>query len=148
MKPNICVSARQSTRRRQPLDVRSCIDVPVFDVAQRLEPTEEAVRQEVQDFVALRLHAAAERRKKAQKLTKECGELEEGTLVLVKTNPISNLLQHVTSKMYELYRGPYAVKERKMKNCYGLVDPDTLEDVGSYNLTQLKLYHPPTGAWS
>ena len=53
----------------------------------------------------------------------------------------SSALDKEIKKFFLLYDGPYEVSEVKMENAYILIDLQTREIKGTYNVTQLKRYY-------
>ncbi|KAJ8893030.1 hypothetical protein PR048_005611 [Dryococelus australis] len=99
----------------------------------------EEMQKEVQELVRARLYSAAEEHKSKFKPSK-LSRFELGSLVLLKTNPISQLWANVTRKLFNLYEGPYEVCEVHKENCYGLRDCVTKGYVGRYNVASLRRY--------
>ncbi|KAJ8879485.1 hypothetical protein PR048_020093 [Dryococelus australis] len=97
----------------------------------------EEVLQEVQKLVKAYLFSAARKRKekfKSFKLTK----FEMGTIVLVRTNPISKFWAYLTKMLYKLYEGPKEICKVLKENCYGLRNKVTKEYLGMYNVAALR----------
>ena len=65
-----------------------------------------------------------------------------GDLVLIRTNPISDLANKITAKFSELFEGPYQVKELKGSATYVVAEVNNLESVhGIFNVRQMKPYY-------
>ena len=81
---------------------------------------------------------------RARKKNEESNKLKfnVGDLILIKTNPISDVLNKVTAKFCELYEGPYKVTSIKREATYEVSEINKPEAVrGVFNVRQLKSYH-------
>jgi len=92
------------------------------------------------ELVAERLESKAERRKRKHEEKNKIISYQEGELVLVRTHHLSDKLTKKIKKFFLLYEGPFEVKEVKLENAYVVVDPETKEKVGTYNVTELKKF--------
>ena len=88
-----------------------------------------------------RLLSKAEQRKRRHDRNLTPIQYEVGQLVLIKNHDQSSALNKEIKKFFLLYDGPYEVSEEKMENAYVLVDLQTREIKGTYNVTQLKKYY-------
>ena len=68
-------------------------------------------------------------------------QYEVGQLVLIKNHAQSSASDKEIKKFVLLYNGPYEVSEVKMENAYVLIDLQTREIKGTYNVTQFKRYY-------
>ena len=68
--------------------------------------------------------------------------LSIGDLVLIRTNPISDLTDKITAKFCELYESPYKIKDVKGGATYVVAEVDNLDSVrGIFNISQMKPYY-------
>ena len=87
------------------------------------------------------------RRKGEKRAQKHNGEKQQvrfsiGDLVLIRTNPISDLTNKITAKFCELYEGPYKIKDIKGGATYVVAEVDNLGSVrGIFNVRQMKPYY-------
>ena len=88
-----------------------------------------------------RLLSKAEQRKRRHDRNLTPVKYEVGQLVLIKNHDQSSALDKEIKKFFLLYAGPYEVSEVKMENAYVLIDLQTREIKGTYNVTQLKRYY-------
>ena len=84
-----------------------------------------------------------EMRKKQQKISNI--ELRVNDLVLLRVRHLSNALDKVTKKFFNLYEGPYRISKVVGKNAFVLVDKDDpLKEKVVYNRVNLKKYREPS----
>lgn len=94
--------------------------------------------------IHLRIKEKGERR--ASKLNdRKITRYQVGDLVLVRTNPVSDLSNRVIAKFCALYEGPFRIGDVVGQATYRLYDinkPDVVK--GVYNMRQLKTYVKPS----
>ena len=78
-------------------------------------------------------------RQKNQKTSKV--ELNIGDKVLLRVRHLSNALDHVTTKFFHLYEGPYLITKIVGKNAFVLIDSkNNNKIIGTYNRANLRKY--------
>lgn len=63
-----------------------------------------------------------------------------GDFVLVRTHPMSSVVDKCIHKFFLLYEGPYQVQEIKIHNAYVVSDPKTRKIRGTFNVVMLRPY--------
>lgn len=91
-----------------------------------------------------RLRRSAEVRAKQQKKI-HVQVFEPGTPVLLRVPGVSNAERKEMSKLFDLYYGPYFIRERVHDNTYKLERADK-SIIGTYNVRSLKRYILPVSA--
>ena len=81
-----------------------------------------------------------ERRKKKQKTSTI--ELNVGDSVMLRVRHLSNAMDKVTKKFFDLYEGLYKISEKIGNNAFLLVNKDNCDKkISTYNRTNLRKYH-------
>lgn len=98
-------------------------------------------RLELEDLDQLALGKmvdSASKRGKRHERKYPYSNLEPGDLVLLRTDPISSVLDKETRKLALLYKGPFRVKEVVAPNAYRLVGLEDDFDQGIHNIVNLR----------
>lgn len=98
------------------------------------KPTEDLLEE-----VKRNLHLSNVKKSKAFKTRGD--RLCIGDLVLLKENRVSDASKKQISKFFPLYSGPYKIVGNPFPNVYKLMNIDTKEIKGQFNINNLKVYH-------
>lgn len=84
------------------------------------------------------------RKKANENINKNREEIsyQKGDLVTVKARNKSDALEGKISKFFDIYYGPFKIKETIGKYSYILEDINNIEKSGKYNVRDLRKYYP------
>ena len=81
-----------------------------------------------------------QRKQERKNLNRKITELKVNEEVLIKSHLKSSLDKKFSSKLGQIYIGPYIINDRKGDSLYLLSDPKTNESIGLYHISNLKKY--------
>lgn len=94
----------------------------------------------------LALQRIRNRRNKTKDIHNERHKLTSfnvGDYVLIQNNPVSSAIEGVTSKLFNIFSGPYIISEKIGKTVYNVKHPDRNTCIGPYHISLLKKYYHP-----